>query len=306
MEAKVRLHTGDEHVHAHRKLSVLQEQWVHHVLLDDAVLCEVSFLEGSLFGVEDFDVPTPGAEGSLLRVDLADLVYEDDATAHGLAIGLVDPFLVRIGLRMPLPLLQVVRQDEGQWVPRRGEVDRDVPLDAPLTDQLKHTDLGEHGGTIDLVHKAAVLERGRVVDHPPASRPDKDGRHLHAGADGLDTTVLQLLLPGDGHAHVVRSLGQLLLASYIVVDGANPIHVAENGLQHIDDGLRILWRNIILALHFRLHEASAVDVASEVSLGPAPERLWGHIAREPGVLLHCTPGPRVVVGQLLGAHGQPS
>mmetsp|Transcript_6019 Transcript_6019/g.13693 ORF Transcript_6019/g.13693 Transcript_6019/m.13693 type:complete len:349 (+) Transcript_6019:704-1750(+) len=305
MEGQVRLHARDEHVYSDRELPVLQKHGVDHVLLHHAVASEVPLLQRGLLGVEDLDIPAPGAEGLLLRVDVGDLVNQDDASAHGLAVGLVDPLLVGVGLCVPLPLLQVVGQDEGERVPGRREVDRDVSLDAPLSDQLQHADLREHADAMDPVDQAPVLQGGRVVNHVPAALPDEDRRDLLTGLDHLEAPILLLLHPRNGHAHVVRDLREGLLAANVGVDRAHPVHVAQNRLQEVDDGLRILWGDVVLTLELRLHEATAVDVAREVRLRPAEERLRRHVAREARVLLHSSPRPWVVVREVLGAQRQP-
>ena len=44
-------------------------------------------------------------------------------------------------LRMPLPLLQIIRQGEGQRIPRWRKIDGDVALDASFSDELQHAHL---------------------------------------------------------------------------------------------------------------------------------------------------------------------
>mmetsp|Transcript_12917 Transcript_12917/g.40767 ORF Transcript_12917/g.40767 Transcript_12917/m.40767 type:complete len:257 (-) Transcript_12917:46-816(-) len=207
---------------------------------------------------------------------------------------------------MPLPLLQVVGQNECQRVPRGREVDWDVPLDAPLADQLQHADLCEHGDAVDPVDKAVVLERGAVFDHIPSALPHEDGSNLLPRPDHLERSILLLLHSRHGHAHVVRDLGQRLLTPDLVIHGAHPVHVAQDRLQDVYDGLGVFRGDVVRALELGLHETTAVDVARKVGLCPAEEGLGWHVPWEAWVLLHSPPRPGMAVYELLGIERKPS
>mmetsp|Transcript_11660 Transcript_11660/g.41649 ORF Transcript_11660/g.41649 Transcript_11660/m.41649 type:complete len:203 (+) Transcript_11660:1057-1665(+) len=200
---------------------------------------------------------------------------------------------------MSLPLLQIIRKDERQWIPRRWEVDGDVSLNAPLPDQLQHPYLGVHGDAVESVRQAPILQRRFVVHHSSAGLPNEDRRHLVRGLDGLDGAVLQLLRSGDGHTHVVRGRRHLFITAHIRVHGAHPVHVAENRLEEVHNGLGVLRGDVILALQLWLDEATTVDVAGEISLRPTEQSFCGHVAGKPWILLHGPPGKRVGINHLL-------
>mmetsp|Transcript_55063 Transcript_55063/g.98215 ORF Transcript_55063/g.98215 Transcript_55063/m.98215 type:complete len:208 (-) Transcript_55063:181-804(-) len=207
---------------------------------------------------------------------------------------------------MSLPLLKVIRQGEGQWIPGWRKVDRDVSFYASLADKLQHTNLREHVDPAQSIDKPLVLQSWFVVDQFSAAFPNEDRGNLATRLHHLQTSVIQLFHSRYWHPHVVSHLGQIVVTTYLRIHCAGPVEVAECRLQEVHNSLWILGRDVILTLQLRFHEATAVHVASKIRLCPAKQSFWRHVAWESRIFLYSSSCPRMAVNQLLCTCRQPS
>mmetsp|Transcript_10187 Transcript_10187/g.22554 ORF Transcript_10187/g.22554 Transcript_10187/m.22554 type:complete len:203 (+) Transcript_10187:985-1593(+) len=190
---------------------------------------------------------------------------------------------------MSLPLFQVIRKHEAQGEPSWRKIDRDISLDTSFSHKVEHPDLGEHVDAVDPVDEATILQSRPMIHCFSASLPNKDGSYFVRRLDDFIATVFQLLGPCDRHPHVVRCACDVLASTDVGIHRTDPIHVAKNWFKNIDNRLRILGRDVVLALQFRFHKATTVDVACKISLCPAKEGFCWHVAWEPRVLFDCSP-----------------